>query len=147
MRSRCFKLFRAYSILFNTSNVGNFLLSWILEDCIKVQEKKKVVVLCPRLLQNVKLGISRRAVTSKKCTNKRDARAKLLRFCRFRWRRRRRCLKVMFNGTIRNDGFYAQHSAAMLEQCCNYSKQCRNNVATLCCAKNRRCESSRVTSP
>ena len=35
----------------------------------------------------------------------------------------------------------------MLEQCCHYSKQCRNNVATLCCAKNRRCESSRVTSP
>ena len=35
----------------------------------------------------------------------------------------------------------------MLEQCCNHSKQCRNNVATLCCAKNRRCESSRVTSP
>ena len=35
----------------------------------------------------------------------------------------------------------------MLEQCCNFSKQCRNNVATPCCAKNRRCESSRVTSP
>ena len=35
----------------------------------------------------------------------------------------------------------------MLEQCCNHSKQCRNNVATLCCAKNRRCESSRVASP
>ena len=35
----------------------------------------------------------------------------------------------------------------MLEQCCNYSKQCRNNVATLCCAKNRCCGSSRVTSP
>ena len=34
----------------------------------------------------------------------------------------------------------------MLEQCCNNSKQCRNNVATLCCAQNRRCESSRVTS-
>ena len=33
---------------------------------------------------------------------------------------------------------------AMLEQCCNHSKQCRNNVATLCCAINRRCESSRV---
>ena len=43
--------------------------------------------------------------------------------------------------------FLAQHSVAVLEQCCNYSKQCRNNVATLCCAKNRRCESSRVTSP
>ena len=42
---------------------------------------------------------------------------------------------------------WAQHIFAMLEQCCNYSKQCRNNVATLCCAKNRRCESSRLTSP
>ena len=38
----------------------------------------------------------------------------------------------------------AQHGVAMLEQCCNHSKQCRNNDATLCCAKNRRCESSRV---
>ena len=43
--------------------------------------------------------------------------------------------------------FLAQRSVAMLELCCNYSKQCRNNIATLCCAKNRRCESSRVTSP
>ena len=33
----------------------------------------------------------------------------------------------------------------MLEQCCNRSKQCRNNVATLCCAKGRCWESSRVT--
>ena len=35
----------------------------------------------------------------------------------------------------------------MLQQCCNHSKQCRNNVVTLCCAENRRCQSSRVTSP
>ena len=42
--------------------------------------------------------------------------------------------------------FLAQHSVARLEQCCNHSKQCRNNVATLCCAKARRCQSSRVTS-
>ena len=35
----------------------------------------------------------------------------------------------------------------MLEQCCNHSKQCRNYVAMLCCAENRRCGSSRVTSP
>ena len=41
----------------------------------------------------------------------------------------------------------AQHSVAMLEQRCCHSKQCRNNVANLCCAKNRRCEASRVTSP
>ena len=43
--------------------------------------------------------------------------------------------------------FLAQHSVAVLEQRCNHSKQYRNNVATLCCAKNRRCESFRVTSP
>ena len=43
--------------------------------------------------------------------------------------------------------FLVQHSVAALEQCCNYSKQCSNNVATLCCAKNRRYESSRVASP
>ena len=35
----------------------------------------------------------------------------------------------------------------MLEQWWNYSNQCRNNIVTLCCANNRRCESSRVTSP
>ena len=38
----------------------------------------------------------------------------------------------MLNGTIRNT---AQHSVAMLEQCCNNSKQCSNNVATLCFIK------------
>ena len=43
--------------------------------------------------------------------------------------------------------FLVQHSVAMLEQCCNHWKQCHNNVATLYCAKNRRYESSRVTSP
>ena len=41
--------------------------------------------------------------------------------------------------------FLAQHIVAMLEQCCNYSKPCCNNVVTLCCPKNRRCES--ITSP
>ena len=29
----------------------------------------------------------------------------------------------------------AQHSVAMLEQCCNHLTHCRNNVATLCCAR------------
>ena len=43
--------------------------------------------------------------------------------------------------------FLAQKNVAILEQHCNHSKQCRNNDATLCCAKNHRCESSRVTSP
>ena len=35
--------------------------------------------------------------------------------------------------------FLAQQSVAMLKQCCNRSKQYRNNVTTLHCAKNRRC--------
>ena len=35
----------------------------------------------------------------------------------------------------------------MFEQCCGHSKQCHNNVATLCWPKNRRCESSHVTLP
>lgn len=40
----------------------------------------------------------------------------------------------------------AKHSVAMLEQSCNHSRQ-SGNFATLCCTKNRRCESSGVTSP
>ena len=55
-----------------------------------------------------------------------------------------------FGDVTREDSqrrFLGQHSVAMLEQCCNHSKQCRNNVATLCCPKNHSCKSSRVTSP
>ena len=55
MQSRCFKLFRAYSISFNSSNVGEFFWRRILKVCLKVWEKeKKVVVLCSCLTQNVK---------------------------------------------------------------------------------------------
>ena len=43
------KVNRAYSILFNSSTFGKCFWSWIMKDCIKVQEKKKrVVVLCSR---------------------------------------------------------------------------------------------------
>ena len=42
--------------------------------------------------------------------------------------------------------FLAQHIVAMLKQCCNHSKQYQNNVVTMYCAKNRRCELSRETS-
>ena len=55
VNSRCFKLHRAYSILFTSSNVG--ICFWSLKDWIKVQEKKKtVVVLYSRPRQNVNLG-------------------------------------------------------------------------------------------
>ena len=51
-------------------------------------------------------------------------------------RQRRTSDKAMLHETIRNDDLRnttLQH--------------CSNCIATLCCAKNRRCESSRVTSP
>ena len=56
--SRGFKLYRAYSNSFNSSNVGKFFWSWILKDCIKVQdfkEKESLCVLCSRPPHNVKL--------------------------------------------------------------------------------------------
>ena len=72
----------------------------------------------------------------------------------------------MLHGTIRNDDFwhntalqcwnnvvtdvkYMKFTAMIIlhSQRCNYSKQCRNNVTTLCCAKNRPYESFCVTSP
>ena len=42
----CFKLYHAYSIAFNSSNVGKLFWSWILKDCIKVQGKKNKVLSC-----------------------------------------------------------------------------------------------------
>ena len=84
MNSHCLKLYRAYSISFNSSKLmlTNFFASWILKDCIKVQEKKKkVVVLCSAILDKTwKKALSRRsrATTAKKCTKKSDARAELL---------------------------------------------------------------------
>ena len=58
---------------------------------------------------------------------------------------------VLLKGDVTRDDsrrqFLAQHSIAMLEQCCNCSKQCRNNITTLCCTKSHRCKSSCVTSP
>ena len=91
---------------------------------------------------------------------------------RFRSRRRRCCLSSLFSVTQRcniillrycfewlqhcsslriapcNITFFSSIQGSMLEQCCSQvSKRCRNNVVTLCCAKNRRCKSPRVTSP
>ena len=46
------------------------------------------------------------------------------------------CFKAMLHGTFRNAGTMLQAFKTMSPQCCNPA-----------CAKNRRCESSRVTSP
>ena len=83
MKSRCFKLYRAYSLSFNSSKLGNFFWSWILKDCIEVQKKKKKVVALQvhALHKTWNKAFSRhsRAVTGE-CTKKRDARAELLFF-------------------------------------------------------------------
>ena len=57
VNSQCFKQYHAYSISFSSSNVANIFWSWIIKDCIEVEEtKKKVVVLCSRPQQTLKLG-------------------------------------------------------------------------------------------
>ena len=82
---------------------GDFFWSWILTECIKVQEKKKrVVVLRSRPPQNVKLGVAVQRWQGNVQNWKRDARAKLL-FCllnpllfsRSCYRRRCRCLSSL----------------------------------------------------
>ena len=106
MKSCCLKLYRAYSVSFNLSNVDKFLWSWILKDGIKVQEEEKEnccfvfpsskkseithfhVVVVKRRLRNVQ----------KKCYG----RAKLL-FCRSRCRFCRRCLSSLLGTVTSND--------------------------------------------
>ena len=83
VNSRCFKLDRAFSISFSSSNLGNFFWSCILKYCSKVQEKKKKVVVFVHVLHKTRNWVfSRRsrAVMAEKCFKKRDARAELL-FC------------------------------------------------------------------
>ena len=64
VKSRCFKFYRVYSISFNSSKVDNWFWSWILKDCIEVQEKKKKVVVCSRPRENVKMA------STEKCRKK-----------------------------------------------------------------------------
>ena len=85
-KTRCFKLYRAYSISFISSNVGNFFWSSILKDCIEVQEKKKesrclvFTSLKKREIRQFHVVVVQWRQTVKKGTKKRVARAKLL-FC------------------------------------------------------------------
>ena len=46
--SCCFKVYWAYYISFILTNTGELFGSWILKDSIKVQKKKKRVILCSR---------------------------------------------------------------------------------------------------
>ena len=88
-----------------------FFLEFNLKDCIEVQQKKKKSLSCVHVRQKTwNQVVSRRscAVRAKKCTKKRDTRAKLLfcwinllLFCRSRWRRRRRYLSsLLFSNVV-----------------------------------------------
>ena len=58
--------YRAYSMLFISSNLSEFFRSWILKDSINNQKKRKrVVVLFSRPPQNVKFG----SFTSQSCND------------------------------------------------------------------------------
>ena len=104
VNSRCFELLkRAYSISFNSSNVGNFFWSW--KDC------HQSLLSCVQVLHetwNKAFSRRTRAVTAMKCSNKARSTCRLvlpiqtyhIPFCRSRWRRRRRCsIKI---GTLSN---------------------------------------------
>ena len=56
VRSRCVKLYRAHFISFISSNLGEFIESWILKDSINNQEKKKRIVVLLSLGAYSKLG-------------------------------------------------------------------------------------------
>ena len=117
--SPSFKLYRAYSISFNSSIFSKFFWSWILKYCIEVHEKKKkVVVLCSHFAQKVKLG----TFTLQSCSDGKKKNVQkssmhvqsccfvylnLLLFWRSRWRRRHRCLSSLLL-------FQKNETAAML---------------------------------
>ena len=90
VNSGCFKLNNAYSVSFNSSNVGSFFWSWIF---IEGQEKKKkVFVWCSLSPQNVQWrqrNVQKSVIHVQSCC---FADLNLLLFCRSRWRRRLRCL-------------------------------------------------------
>ena len=70
VKSRGLKVNRAYSISFDSSMVGKFFWSLILKDCIKGPEKKrKLVLLCSRPRQIVKLGTYMFVVVQRRLRN------------------------------------------------------------------------------
>ena len=65
--------------------------------------------------------------------------------------KRLKCVSWVYEGDVTQWRFattiFIATQRCCFEQCCNHSKQCCNNVVMLCCVKNRRYKSSRVTSP
>ena len=153
MNSRYFKLYRAYSNSFNSSNLGKFFWSSILKDCIKVQEKKKKVVLlfassAKRELRHFHVVVLQRRLRNVQKSGMHVqsccvANLNQLLFCRSRCRRRRRSLssllslslrglfKMMLHETIRKTIFSATQRCnvgTMLQPFQAMLQQCCNAV-------------------
>ena len=111
MMSRCIKLYRSYSISFNSSNLGNFFWSWVLKDCIEVQKKKEEESRCLVFTSSTKGEIRhfhvvvvqwRQRNVQKSVMHVQSccfANVNLLLFCRPRCRRRRRCLSSVITSS------------------------------------------------
>ena len=127
MNSRCFKLYRAYSVSFDLSNVGKFLWSRILKDCIKVQEKKKENG-CFVFQSSTKREIRDfRVVVVQRRANLLFCQSGPVAFSPFLLPSLLSLLKVMLHRTIGNDDF----SCNTALQCWNNVGTIRNNVATM----------------
>ena len=136
-----FEFFRPYTKSPSYLKGGKLGWNWREETASDFKERVQFIAL-PFLFSNqLKMWSFHVVVVQGRQRNvqrKRDARAELLllKAVVLRWCNLGRLERL----------FLAQHSVAMVEQCYNLSKQCLDNVVTFCCAKNRRCESSRVTS-
>ena len=115
MNSLCLERFRAHSILFNSLNGGKLFLELNSEGLYQSsgKEKKKVVVLCPRPRQNVKLGTFTLWSCNKVQNSCCFANLNLLLFCLSRCRRRRCCLT----------GFSSLMMIAFVFRFCRYQKK------------------------
>ena len=98
--SRCLKLYRAYSISFNSCKYRRQFFRKLIPKSRKRKESRVLAFKSSTKRENRHFHM----VVVQKCTKRRDARAKLL-FCqskpiaflpgRFRWRRRSRCLSSL----------------------------------------------------
>ena len=96
VNSRCFKLlklYRTYSISFNSSNVGNFFWRW--KDCQRSSGTESCLVFTSITKREIRyFHVALVQWRQRNVQKKREARTGLfcqIAFCRSRWRRRRRC--------------------------------------------------------
>ena len=137
MNSLCFKLNRAYSISFNSLNVGKFFQSWILL-VFTYSTKREISHFYLVLVQWRQRNVQK----------KQEARTELLSFAYliycFFWRSRSHCLSIVNKASCkRTQRCWMLHVASDVGNCCtvctplqygrNNTQHCwRNNVESCC---------------